>query len=191
MDRHLKGKLVQIIRSNAWFMKVLETVVACHLPDWCVGAGALRNVVWDYLHGYTNPSYLADVDVAFFDPSDLSPERDRALQQQLAKRAPEIPWEVTNQAGVHLWFEAHFGYPVEPLQSIQDAVASWPETATSVAVRLTPGGDIDVIAPLGLDDLLAMVIRRNSHRVSVALYRQRIAEKQYLKRWPRVQIIEE
>jgi hypothetical protein len=38
MDRHLEGKLAQIIRSNAWFMKVLETVAARNLPDWCVGA---------------------------------------------------------------------------------------------------------------------------------------------------------
>lgn len=191
MDRHLEGKLVQIICSNAWFMRVLETVAGCNLPDWCVGAGALRNIVWDHLHGYTNPSYLADVDVAFFDPSDVSPERDRVIQQQLTQRAPDVPWEVTNQAGVYLWFEEYFGYPVEPLQSIQDAVATWPETATSVAVRLTPVGAIEVIAPLGLADLFAMVVRRNPRRVSVEIYRQRVAAKQYLKRWPKVQIIEE
>ena len=35
------------------------------LPDWFVGAGAIRNTVWDYLHGYTVPTPLADVDVAF------------------------------------------------------------------------------------------------------------------------------
>jgi hypothetical protein len=186
----LEERLVQIVRSNAWFMRVLEIVAERNLPSWCVGAGALRNIVWDCLHRYTRPSYLADVDVAFFDPSNLSPDRDRAIQQQLTGQAPDIPWEVTNQAGVHLWFEQYFDYPVEPLQSLQDAVATWPETATSVAVRLTPVGTIEVIAPLGLNDLLAMVVRRNPRRVSVETYRQRIAEKQYLKRWPKVQIIE-
>lgn len=190
MSANLEEKLIQILRSNDWFMRVLETVAKCKLPDWCVGAGALRNTVWDHLHGHTRLSYLADVDVAFFDPSDLSPERDRAIQRQLAERAPDVPWEVTNQASVHLWFEKYFGHPVEPLQSIQDAVATWPETATAVAVRLTSAGEIDVIAPLGLEDLFAMVVRRNPRRVSVEIYRRRIAEKQYLKRWPKVQVIE-
>jgi hypothetical protein len=190
MDVDLEGKLVQIIRSHAWFMRVLEAVAECNLPDWCVGAGALRNIVWDHLHGHIQPSHLADVDVAFFDSADLSPERERAIQRQLTERVPDVPWEVTNQAGVHLWFEQYFGSPVEPLQSIQDAVATWPETATSVAVRLTSTGAIDVIAPVGLEDLFAMVVRRNPRRVSVEIYRQRIAEKQYLNRWPKVRIIE-
>ena len=46
---------------------------------------------------------------------------------------PDVPWEVTNQAHVHLWFEEHFGHAVPPLSSLSDAVASWPEYATSVA----------------------------------------------------------
>jgi hypothetical protein len=190
MSVNLEEKLLQVIHSHAWFMRILETVAACNLPDWGVGAGVLRNIVWDYLHGYRAPSYLADVDVAFFDPSDLSPERDRAIRQQLIERAADVPWEVTNQAGVHLWFEEYFGYPVKPLRSLQDAVATWPETATSVVVRLTPAGAIEVIAPLGLADLFAMVVRRNPRRVSVELYHRRIAEKRYQERWPRVQIIE-
>lgn len=74
MSVNLEEKLLQILRSHAWFMRILETVAACNLLDWCVGAGVLRNLVWDYLHGYRAPSDLADVDVAFFDPSDRSLE---------------------------------------------------------------------------------------------------------------------
>jgi hypothetical protein len=47
-----------------------------------------------------------------------------------------------------------------------------------------------VIAPLGLDDLFAMVVRRNPARVSLATYRQRVADKRYAQRWPRVTVIE-
>jgi hypothetical protein len=47
-----------------------------------------------------------------------------------------------------------------------------------------------VIAPHGLDDLFAMVVRRNPARVSVATYRERVAGKRYAQRWPKVRVIE-
>lgn len=102
---------------------------------------------------------------------------------------PINQWEVTNQATVHTWFEPAFGYPVSPLLSLEDAVASWPEFATYVGLRLRKNDSIDVIAPYGLDDLFAMVIRRNPARVGVDTYRKRIEQKQYRQRWPQVTIM--
>ena len=162
---------------------------ALDLPGWCIGAGVLRNLVWDWLHGYAKPSDLADVDVAYCDPTDVRAERDHALQDQLLRQCPDVPWEVTNQAGVHLWFERYFGQPVEPLTSIEEAVSMWPETATSVAVRMLPDESIYVIALFGLDDLFQMIVRRNPRRVSVETYSKRIVEKRYIQRWPRVRIM--
>ncbi|WP_321903761.1 nucleotidyltransferase family protein [Paraburkholderia tropica] len=102
---------------------------------------------------------------------------------------PVAPSEVTNQAAVHTWFEAVFCHPVSPLASLEDAVAAWPEFATSVGLTLLDDGTIDVITPHGLDDLFAMVVRRNPARVSVDTYRKRIEQKQYRKRWPHVTIV--
>ena len=171
-------------------MQALAQVRALRLHRWCVGAGAVRNLVWDALHEAATPSALADIDVAHFDAGDLSSERDAALQLQLQSMAPETPWEVTNQAGVHLWFEEHFGHAVAPLQSLEEAVASWPEYATAVGLSLDDDDRLHVIAPYGLEDLFAMVVRRNPARVSVETYRRRIATKRYAQRWPRVTIIE-
>ena len=133
-EHHHEERLRQILYNNSWFMTILKTVRELDLPDGCIGAGILRNIVWDFLHGYTEPSYLADVDVAFFDQTNLNTEQDREIQCRLTARLPNVPWEVTNQAGVHLWYEHYFGYAVVPLTSIVEAVSSWPETATSVAV---------------------------------------------------------
>ena len=155
-----------------------------------MGAGAVRNLVWDALHGHSTPSALADIDVAHFDACDLSSERDALLQQRLHDLAPSLPWEVTNQAGVHLWFEQHFGHAVAPLESLEDAVASWPEFATCVGLRLDDDDRLHVIAPHGLDDLFAMVVRRNPARVSVETYRERVATKRYAQRWLRVTVVE-
>nr|WP_230459398.1 nucleotidyltransferase family protein [Burkholderia ubonensis] len=91
---------------------------------WSIGAGAIRNLVWDSLHGYVTPTRPADVDLAYFAPSDLSSIRDSEIQRSLTAQCPEIPWEVTNQAAVHLWFESTFGHPVLPFRSLAQAIAS-------------------------------------------------------------------
>ena len=186
----LNARLVSIIEATPWFMRALRVVRDMALPNWCIGAGALRNVVWDSLHGYAAFSLPRDIDLALFDTTDLSREHDREIELRLRRVEPAFPWEVTNQAGVHLWFEQVFGHTVEPLLSIEDAVASWPETATAVAVCLDEKDVIRVIAPLGLEDLFGMVVRRNPRRVGVETYRRRIASKRYPERWPMVRVIE-
>ena len=185
----LEQRLIALVQSSPDMMAALRAVRSLGLPDWCIGAGAVRNLVWDHLHGKTEPSALADIDVAYFDAADLRPERDARLQARLGELLPGRPWEATNQAAVHLWFEAHFGHAVQPLGSLAQAVASWPEYATAVGLRLEADDAITVIAPLGLEDLFACVVRRNPARVSLATYRQRVAQKRYAERWPRVRIV--
>jgi hypothetical protein len=189
-NHEYESRLQHIIRSNDWFMTVLEAVRDCNPPDWFVGSGVVRNIVWDHLHGYTQPTPLADVDVAFFDPDDLTPGRESAVQEQLLNRLPDVPWQAKNQAAVHLWYENVFGYAVPPVQSSEDAIGTWPETATCIGVRLIPHDAVLVAAPLGLDDLFQMILRRNPRRVSVELFRQRLREKAIQQRWPRVRVID-
>ncbi|MBB3118118.1 nucleotidyltransferase family protein [Pseudoduganella violacea] len=185
----LEQRLAGIAAATPWFMDCLRSAASLGLASWCIGAGAVRNLVWDHLHGYAAPSQLADIDLAYFDADDLDGEREAGLQRRLSQLMPSQRWEVSNQARVHLWFEQHFGHAVGALASLDDAVASWPEYATSVGVFLDASSAVKVIAPHGLDDLFAMVIRRNPARVSLETYRQRIEQKQYEKRWPRASVI--
>ena len=106
-----------------------------------------------------------------------------------AKRAPRTPWDAKNQAAVHLWYAHKFGYAVEPLRSSADRVATWPETATAVALRLTEGDGLIVCAPFGLIDLLGLVHRRNPRRVSVEEYERRLRSKRISERWPHVRVV--
>ena len=181
--------LERIIRSTDWFMKALQSVRLYDPPDWLLGGGILRNLVWDHLHGYAVPTAARDVDVAFFDPTDLRPERDAQVEAALIALGPRVPWQAKNQAAVHLWYERRFGSPVEPLSSSADAVGTWPETATSVAVRLMADDALTIVAPCGLDDLFHMVLRRNPRRVTRELFAERLAEKRILDVWPRVQLV--
>jgi len=184
-----RDRLIALARESQWLMEALVAVRRLGLSSWCVGAGAVRNLVWDALHDKAEPSELADIDVAYFDADCLASQQDKDLQARLAADFPGVPWEVTNQAAVHLWFESHFGHPVPALESLEDAVASWPEYATSVGLRLEWDDSITVIAPHGLEDLFACVVRRNPVRVSVNTYRQRVEQKRYAARWPGVRVV--
>jgi hypothetical protein len=182
-------RLVALARESQWLMDALAAVRSLGLSSWCIGAGAIRNLVWDALHARVAPSALADIDVAYFDADCLAPQQDTDLQIKLTEVIPGVPWEVTNQAAVHVWFEQYFGHAVPPLTSLEEAVASWPEYATCVGLRLEADDSITVIAPHGLQDLFGCVVQRNPIRASVDTYRQRIIQKRYAARWPKVRIV--
>ena len=103
-------RLAGILRENAWFMAVLRVVCDVDPPNWVVGAGVIRNFVWDRLHGFTDATPIRDVDVAYFAEDDVTGGRDEQIVARLRDRRPDVPWEVTHQAGVQLWYEAKFGY---------------------------------------------------------------------------------
>jgi hypothetical protein len=184
-------RLQRLVADSDWMMHALRAVRSIDLPDWAIGSGAIRNLVWDDLHGYADPTPVNDVDVAFFDPRDVSRERDEAIESRLTEVAPDVPWEVTNQAGVHLWYEEKFGYPIRPLNSTEDALAHWPETATSVGVRLLADDSLQVIAPVGLDDLFGLVLRRNPKQVTREFFRERVVSKRIRERWPKVVVLDD
>ncbi len=185
----LVDDLQRIIRSDPWFLSVLRAARDSGLPAWAVGAGAIRNLVWDDLHGYERRTPLADIDLVYFDSRNLRSEHERLSEERLARLLPGVPWQVKNQAAVHLWYQRVFGQAVPPLTSIEEAVATWPETATAVAVRLLPDDTLYVIAPFGLSGLFHMILRRNPARVSRDEFRRRCRDKAIQIKWPRVQLI--
>jgi uncharacterized protein len=185
-----RRELEALVLGSDWLMGVLQRVAALDLPDCWVGAGAVRDLVWDlrFGHGF-DPANIADVDVVFFDPDDLTAAGEHDIERRLHEQDPSVEWDVKNQARVHVWFEAKFGHPAEPLTSTTEGVATWPETATAVAVRLERDGSLAIAAPLGLDDLLDGVWRGNFVRVTDSEYRKRLARKQPAVRWPGVVVV--
>ena len=186
-----QGRLEQIVRSTEWLLRALIAAREVDAPDWMIGAGAVRTAVWDRLHGYERRSDVNDIDLAFFDPDNLSKEREDRVRGLLETAFDDERWDARNQAAVHLWYPEKFGYAVEPLRSTAEAVATWPETATSVGLRLTDDDRLVIEAPFGLDDLLGLVHRRNPARVSIVEYERRLATKRIVERWPEVTVVPE
>jgi uncharacterized protein len=183
-----QAQLIGLLRREPWMVRALEAVAVSGLPDAWIGAGVIRDLVWGHRYGSFDPTAVKDVDVAYFDPGDLTMERDLAAQDALGKLA-DLPWEATNQAAVHTWYQQYFGGPpVEQFGSVHDAIATWPETATCVAVRQVAAG-IQVCAPYGLADLLDGVWRVNPARVTPAVSMARLARQRVRARWPGVTVV--
>jgi uncharacterized protein len=184
-----ESRLSSLVYSSTVLMCALRAARELDAPDWFIGAGLLRDRVWDRLHGFTRP-IGRDVDLGFFDSSRLLAGHERELQRAITERAPDMCWEVTNQAALHLWYPHVFGIQLEALSCSADAVAMSPETATAVAVRLCHDDSLQVVAPYGLDDLFNLVCRRNPAVVTREQFHRRVQNRQIARRWPRVQVLD-
>ncbi|MHC6224049.1 nucleotidyltransferase family protein [Pseudomonas sp. X10] len=176
-------QLQAIIQSDPQRWQMLAHVRALGLPDCWIGAGFVRNAVWDHLHGRAPAVPGGDVDVLWFDPGRTDAAEDQRLEAELLARAPGVDWSVKNQARMHLRNgDAPYG-------STGEAMSHWPETATAVAVRRTAADQCEVLAPLGLEDLFELVLRPTRRFVSQKreVYEERIRSKGWLSRWPGLQ----
>jgi hypothetical protein len=151
-----------------------------------MGAGFVRNAVWDYLHGRDSSPVSTDVDVIWFDGERCTKKQDDALEALLRDLDPNVLWSVKNQARMHVQNGD------DPYQSTTDAMRYWPETATAVAARLLENGTCEVVAPLGLDDLFDLIIRPAGRFATEknAIYQERVKSKSWLKVWPMLTLLE-
>jgi hypothetical protein len=185
----LEARLEAIVRATPSLMHVLETVRALDLPDWLIVSGAVYQRVFNHLTG-RDPDYgIKDYDLAYFDAADVSYDAEDVVIRRVAA-AFEPPLrdlvEVRNQARVHLWFEAKFGEAYAPLTCSAEALQRFVSPVFAVAVRLMPGGRLDIVAPFGLGDLFAMRMRPNPIRRTNGF--DRTAEN-LAKRWPELQVV--
>jgi uncharacterized protein len=181
----LQARLLAIIREDSALMALLSIVSSLGLADWCIAAGAVRNLVWDRLHGYRDRSLPADVDVLYFDARNTDSTQERLIELQLGALRPGLVWDAVNQAAVY----AYTGDP-EPYRSIEEAMSRWVDPVTAVGVSLGAGGSMRILAPHGLQDLFDMVVRPHlAAPNAAAIYRDRVARKNWQARWPKVQVI--
>ena len=78
---NFETRIVSWLRHDAERLEALEQAAGLGLPDWCLAAGFVRNLVWDQLHGRTQSTPLNDIDLIYFDNTSASGERDRELER--------------------------------------------------------------------------------------------------------------
>jgi uncharacterized protein len=165
-----EDELIAILKKNPTVWTMLERAPSFGLKQYFLGAGAISQTVWneqnhqDALHG------ISDADFVYFD-SDLSYEKEDYYIHLIQKAYADLPLgvDIKNEARVHLWYKSHFGYDIPPYRSVEEAISSWPTTATAVGIRLDEGKPV-IYAPFGLEDLFNQVIRPNKVAVKQEVY---------------------
>jgi hypothetical protein len=184
------AELERLLRASPVVWPLLDALPGWGLPGAYIGAGAVAQTVWNAAHGFPLGDGIKDADVVYFDSADLSAESEERAEERVARSMPALGVKVdlTNEARVHLWYEGRFGVPLEPYGSSEAAIATWPTTASSIAVRPDPSGrGLTVCAPFGLRDLFALIVRPNKTLVTEEVYTAKAARWQAT--WPRLTVM--
>lgn len=163
-------------------VEILELVRDLELNDCWIGAGFVRNKIWDVKH-QKNRTTLNDLDVIYFDENRNSEKDDLIIESKLKIACPDINWSVKNQARMHIK-NKH-----TPYKNCYDAISYWPEIATSLAVRLCDDEKIEYIAPYGIDDLFNLIVRPTP-KIDLTVYHTRVQTKKWKKTWEKLIILE-
>lgn len=172
--------ILNLIEKDERMMNILCIAEELNFPDWVIGAGFVRNKVWDYLHGYVKKEVETnDIDLVYYDLNGNDQITDEELSQKL-RIETGIKWEIVNEAYAHKWNMC------DPYESIEDALSQWPETATGVGIKLE-SGKLKLIAPHGIADLINLIVRPSSKFPDgLERVKERVKEKRWLEKWPKL-----
>ena len=177
-----KEEILELIKSDLWMMGILIKARDFNLPDWMIGAGFVRNKVWDHLHGFANAKVpTADIDLIYFNPNGNNENEDIIFSEQVSKETG-FCWEIVNQAYAHIWHNR------SPYKSTIEALGEWVETPTCVAVRLNSDNSLSLFAPHGIDDLVSLKVRPSPNNFDKEAYRTRQLKKKWKEKWPKLEI---
>ncbi|URQ74803.1 MAG: nucleotidyltransferase family protein [Candidatus Ochrobactrum gambitense] len=153
-------------------------------PEFWIVSGVLYNSVWNHLTERPVLHGIKDVDIFYFDASDLSWEaEDRLIEHGKALFSDfSLPVEIRNQARVHLWFEQRFGQPYEPLRSATESIGRFSTIAHCVGARAETDNTLTLQTPFGLDDIFSFRLRPNRAIDNAATHRTKA--RRALSYWP-------
>lgn len=184
-----RAVFLTVVQDDPIVWTALDAARSLDLPDWLIVSGVLYNAIWNAL---TNrpPGYgTKDIDVFYFDDSDLSYEAEDWVIVCGARHFTHLPLpvEIRNQARVHIWYPQKFGRQCPRYTSSKDSIRYFASKTHAVGLRLKGDGDLDLIAPFGLDDIFSFRVTPNR-----ALDNQQTHEakgERIKKSWPEITVL--
>ena len=159
-----RDALAGFIADEPVLMDVLAGLRDLDIPQGMLVAGALYNLAWNRLTGRPPLTGINDLDVFYFDASDIGWDAEDVVIKRLAARFADLPLpvQVRNQARVHLWFPQKFGATdFAPLHSAEEMLGRYASKTHAVGARLMADGRIDILAPFGLEPIFGFRIVPN------------------------------
>ncbi len=176
------------MRRSPLVATVLDRWTEIGLPDCWLAAGVLAQTVWNDAFGLPSTHGISDIDLVYFDGDDLSEEAETRHSVRIRALFSDLGvWcDVKNEARVHLWYAEKFGETIAPYVSTEDAITTFPTTATAVGLQPRPNG-LHVFAPYGLSDLLGLIVRPNKKQIAQPIYDAKV--KKWLAVWPNLCVV--
>ncbi|HEX3989908.1 MAG TPA: nucleotidyltransferase family protein, partial [Acetobacteraceae bacterium] len=183
------ARLERIIMASPILAPIVSQWEAITLPDCWLVAGAVVQAVWNDLFGLEPNHGVKDVDLVYFDDSDLTQQTEANHEARIRElfSGEGITIDVKNEARVHLWYARKFGGKIAPYTSTWHAITTFPTTATAIGVQ-PAGSGLLISAPFGLADLLGAIVRPNKVQITEAIYAAKVMR--WRACWPGLTIVD-
>lgn len=172
--------LIYILKKNKELMEILDYIAELKLPNFYIAAGSIFQTVWNYYDGKELNYGIKDIDVIYFDNSDIRVEKDleyyNIIKNYVKQKNLNYEIDVSNEARMHLWKMEHGqGSNLKPYKNSEDAISKW--IATIHAIGITKeNNQIRVYAPYELSDIFSKTIRPIKHNGnSKELYNKKVS----------------
>jgi hypothetical protein len=180
-------EIITLIQEDKWMMELLTRAQSLKLPDWWICAGFVRSKIWDVLHGFEERTTIPDIDVIYYDRTNIEKSVEKENEEALKRLLPTIPWSVKNQARMHSVNN------ISPYTSSIDAISRFPETATALGVKLDEGNNVILSAPHGIEDVVKLRVKPTpsfyGQKEQMKIYEERIRDKNWRAVWNQVEIV--
>jgi hypothetical protein len=176
-------EFVAAVRGNSAIAAILDRLHLLAAPDSWLTAGCLSQTIWNLKSARPPQENIRDYDLFYFDP-DVSWEAEDAVIRRADALFADlgVTVEVRNQARVHLWFGARFGYDIAPLASARAGIDRI--LFRGACIGIDAAGR--VYAPHGLGDMAAGLLRPNPADLRLDMMLAKAAD--YRARWPWLQV---
>lgn len=181
--------IINAIQNDKEMMNIIKAAQTLHLPDWWICAGFVRSKIWDLLHGFQESTPTDDVDVVYFDPTNIDEVQEKEFEHKLHEILPDVPWSVKNEARMHIVNN------IKPYKNTVDAISKFPETVTALGVKIDEDGKLLFTAPHGVEDVLNLTVRPTpdykDSEEGMEIYLARLKKKKWKEHWHKVVYLKE
>lgn len=183
---------ITILKKNDELMDVLNYTEKLNLSNFYIAAGCVFQTIWNYYDNKDLNYNIKDIDVIYYNNSDLSIETDikyyNLIKEYCKSKNYAYEIDVSNEARMHLWKKKKYNIDVEPYINSEDAIDRW--IATVHAIGITKENDnINIYAPYGLSDIYSKTIRPIKHKYNTKeIYEEKV--KSWSSRFDNLNIIE-
>lgn len=158
---------ITILKKNDELMDVLNYIEKLKLPNFYIAAGSVFQTIWNYYDNNDLNYNIKDIDVIYYNSSDLSVETDikyyNLINEYCKSKKYTYEIDVSNEARMHLWKKEKYNIDVEPYINSEDAIDKWIATVHAVGITKVDN-KIKVYAPYGLSDIFSKTIRPIKHK---------------------------